>query len=84
MFYSCQALTEVDLSNWDMSKITHAQYVFYACRGLKTIKFPKEKTPLRHHGRTCTCGNNRGGDDSMALGFEQTPHLVASTGTHSR
>jgi len=44
MFYNCQNLTELDLSNWDVSKMTDMDHMFYNCpiqyvkKGNKLIK----------------------------------------------
>ena len=37
MFYGCSSLTSIDLSNFDVSKITNFQYMFYNCKSLQTI-----------------------------------------------
>ena len=39
MFYGCSSLTSIDLSNFDVSKITNFQYMFYNCKSLQTINF---------------------------------------------
>ena len=38
MFDDCTALTTLDLSNWDTSKVTDMRYMFYDCTSLTTIK----------------------------------------------
>ena len=39
MFYGCSSLTSIDLSNFDVSKITNFEYMFYNCKSLQTINF---------------------------------------------
>ena len=38
MFQSCSALTTLDISNWDTSKVTDMSIMFSSCRSLTTIK----------------------------------------------
>ena len=38
MFYNCNALTSLDLSGWDTSKVTDMRYMFAGCSALKTIR----------------------------------------------
>ena len=37
MFYNCDSLTSLDLSNWDTSKVTKMISMFYYCLGLTTL-----------------------------------------------
>ena len=38
MFYGCSALTSLDLSGWDTSKVTDMNGMFISCDALKTIR----------------------------------------------
>ena len=38
MFYNCSALTSLDLSGWDTSKVTDMNGMFIGCDTLKTIR----------------------------------------------
>ena len=38
MFGTCSALTSLDLSGWDTSKVTNMKYMFTNCKALKTIR----------------------------------------------
>ena len=38
MFNGCLALTSLDLSGWDTSKVTDTGYMFNGCNALKTIR----------------------------------------------
>ena len=37
MFYSCDALTELDLSSWDTAKLTNPSGMFYSCDNSRTV-----------------------------------------------
>ena len=37
MFYSCQSLTTLDVSNWNTSKVTDMSYMFYSCFSLTAL-----------------------------------------------
>ena len=37
MFYGCENLESIDLSNFDTSKVTGMDYSFYACHGMNTL-----------------------------------------------
>ena len=38
MFYDCELLESIDLTHFDMGKVTSTNYMFYGCYKLKTIK----------------------------------------------
>ena len=38
MFGNCEGLTELDLSRFDTSKVTHMGYMFQSCKSLKSLK----------------------------------------------
>ena len=38
MFYGCQNLVELDLTNWNTMSLQNASYMFYNCSNLKIIK----------------------------------------------
>ena len=38
MWYNCKSMTILDLSNFDTSKVTSMNYMFYACHGVTTLK----------------------------------------------
>ena len=42
MFCSCKSLTQLDLSNFDTSKVTNVIYMFYGCGNLVTIYVSNE------------------------------------------
>ena len=37
MFYNCSALTNLDVSKWNTSKVTDMRYMFYDCKALTTL-----------------------------------------------
>ena len=37
MFYECNSLPRIDLSNFNTQNITNMSYMFYNCNSLKTI-----------------------------------------------
>ena len=42
MFYNCQKLSSIDISNFCFNKTSQMQYFFSNCRNLETIIFPKQ------------------------------------------
>ena len=38
MFYQCEKLVELDLTNWNPMLLQRASYMFYNCSNLKIIK----------------------------------------------
>jgi surface protein len=43
MFYNCKALTSLDLSTFNISKVTSLGSTFRDCTSLTTLNFPKSK-----------------------------------------
>ena len=44
MFLSCSKITEIDLTNFDSSRVNNIDYMFKGCTSLKSIKFGNFKT----------------------------------------
>jgi surface protein len=45
MFQSCCKLTSVDLSAFDLAKVTDVSYMFWGCSSLESVTFPESTTP---------------------------------------
>ncbi len=48
MFNGCFDLTSLDLTGWDTSKVTHANYMFQSCSSLTS-----PKSTLRQRSKDC-------------------------------
>lgn len=44
MFYGCQSLTTLDVSNFDTGNVTDMTYMFYGCQSLTTLNLSNFKT----------------------------------------
>ena len=44
MFYNCNYLTNIDLSNFNSQKVTNMSHMFYKCESLKNINFSNFNT----------------------------------------
>lgn len=54
VFYSCETLEKIDMSNFDFGKITTMSWWFYGCKNLKEIIFP-EQANLKYLESLCGC-----------------------------
>ena len=45
MFFDCQNIIEVDLTNFDMSEVEHMAYMFYNCNSMKILNLSNYDTP---------------------------------------
>ena len=48
MFRDCNKITEIDLSNFDDSKLQRMHYMFHGCSSLRSINMSHLKTPIVH------------------------------------
>ena len=39
MFYGCNSLNSIDLTNFDVSSVTNLDYIFYNCNSLISINY---------------------------------------------
>ncbi|RHL25417.1 BspA family leucine-rich repeat surface protein [Collinsella sp. AF38-3AC] len=39
LFYNCTKITDVDISNWNLSNVTSLTSMFACCRSLKSVHF---------------------------------------------
>ena len=61
MFYSCQNLTAINLSNFDTAHVTDMRYMFYECNNLTTIKeIINMKSCKYYDGMFLNCGKLTG------------------------
>ena len=44
MFYGCNSLTNIDLSNFNTQNVTNMSYIFYGCNSLKNINLSNFNT----------------------------------------
>ena len=54
VFYRCETLKKIDMSNFDFGKITTMSWWFYGCENLKEIIFP-EQANLKYLESLCGC-----------------------------
>ena len=45
MFYDCQSMKSIDVSNFDVSKVTTTESMFQYCSSLTSLDLSKFKTP---------------------------------------
>ena len=62
MFQGCSSLTNLDLSNWDTSKVNDMSRMFFGCKSLSEIKVSRDKwiinVEIKQDNMFSGCGTN--------------------------
>lgn len=74
MFYNCQMLTDLDLSNFDTSKVPNMSYMFYGCQMLSNIpKLNASKvTYVSSFASNCRSLTDFGGLENLGQAYSTT------------
>ena len=69
MFYNCNNLTSLDLSNFDTSKVTNMNSMLYGCLNLSSIKLGLSFILSKPHESQLCLNNIFGADSSTYTGY---------------
>lgn len=75
LFNKCTSLTSIDISDWDFSKVTDVQQVFYDCSNLVDLKLPDNFGGTEMYGMFYGCKSLSPNTDLSKIDTSKTTQL---------